>query len=150
HGGQPADLPAEGPGHPGAGGAGQAALHAHVRARQEEPPARAEEERAGLPHDPRVPDRARDRVRPARLARLGSRALRPADPGRGRGRAAARNGGEFGMTTEIAESPFTLELSDDQRDIRDWVHGFAEDVVRPAAAEWDEREETPWPVIQEA
>ena len=30
------------------------------------------------------------------------------------------------------------------------MHGFAEGVVRPAAAEWDEREETPWPVIQEA
>jgi acyl-CoA dehydrogenase len=47
-------------------------------------------------------------------------------------------------------TPFSLELNDDQRDIRDWVHGFAEGVVRPAAAEWDEREETPWPVIQEA
>src|SRR5215210_7346436 len=47
-------------------------------------------------------------------------------------------------------TPFSLELSEDQRDIRDWVHGFAEQVVRPAAAEWDEREETPWPVIQEA
>ena len=46
--------------------------------------------------------------------------------------------------------PFSLELSEDQQDIRDWVHGFAENVVRPAAAEWDEREETPWPVIQEA
>jgi acyl-CoA dehydrogenase len=46
--------------------------------------------------------------------------------------------------------PFSLELSQDQRDIRDWVHGFAEQTVRPAAAEWDEREETPWPVIQEA
>jgi acyl-CoA dehydrogenase len=45
---------------------------------------------------------------------------------------------------------FTLELNQDQRDIRDWVHGFAEGVVRPAAAEWDEREETPWPVIEEA
>ncbi|MEO8091277.1 MAG: acyl-CoA dehydrogenase family protein [bacterium] len=43
-----------------------------------------------------------------------------------------------------------MELSQDQKDIRDWVHGFAEGVVRPAAAEWDEREETPWPVIQEA
>src|SRR5919197_4703701 len=49
-----------------------------------------------------------------------------------------------------SEAPFSLELSDDQSDIRDWVHGFAEGVVRPAAAEWDEREETPWPVIQEA
>src|ERR1700679_2290684 len=45
---------------------------------------------------------------------------------------------------------FTLELNQDQQDIRDWVHGFAEGVVRPAAHEWDEREETPWPVIQEA
>jgi len=45
---------------------------------------------------------------------------------------------------------FSLELSQDQKDIRDWVHGFAADVVRPAAAEWDEREETPWPVIEEA
>jgi acyl-CoA dehydrogenase len=49
-----------------------------------------------------------------------------------------------------APAAFSLELSDDQRDVRDWVHGFAEGVVRPAAAEWDEREETPWPVIQEA
>src|SRR5919204_6807194 len=47
-------------------------------------------------------------------------------------------------------APFSLELSQDQKDIRDWAHGFAEGVVRPAAAEWDEREETPWPVIQEA
>src|SRR5436309_9261808 len=46
--------------------------------------------------------------------------------------------------------PFSLELSQDQKDLRDWVHGFAEGVVRPAAAEWDEREETPWPIIGEA
>ncbi|MEV7426516.1 acyl-CoA dehydrogenase family protein [Streptomyces sp. NPDC091212] len=45
---------------------------------------------------------------------------------------------------------FTLDLNDDQRQVRDWLHGFAADVIRPAAAEWDEREETPWPVIQEA
>src|SRR5215211_1621213 len=45
---------------------------------------------------------------------------------------------------------FSLDLSDEQRDLRDWVHGFAADVVRPVAAEWDEREATPWPVIQEA
>jgi alkylation response protein AidB-like acyl-CoA dehydrogenase len=48
------------------------------------------------------------------------------------------------------ESPFSLELSAEQREIRDWVHNFAADVIRPAAAEWDEREETPWPIIQEA
>lgn len=45
---------------------------------------------------------------------------------------------------------FTMELNDDQKQVRDWIHGFAADVIRPAAAEWDEREETPWPVIQEA
>ncbi|MFC0849700.1 acyl-CoA dehydrogenase family protein [Streptomyces noboritoensis] len=45
---------------------------------------------------------------------------------------------------------FTMELNDDQKQVRDWLHGFAKDVIRPAAAEWDEREETPWPVIQEA
>ncbi|MDX2560540.1 acyl-CoA dehydrogenase family protein [Streptomyces sp. TX20-6-3] len=45
---------------------------------------------------------------------------------------------------------FTLDLNDDQKQVRDWLHGFAADVMRPAAAEWDEREETPWPIIQEA
>src|SRR5262245_57902188 len=55
-----------------------------------------------------------------------------------------------GASTEDDTPTFSLELTQDQKDIRDWVHGFAADVVRPAAAEWDEREETPWPVIQEA
>src|SRR5262245_30441610 len=45
---------------------------------------------------------------------------------------------------------FSLHLTEEQRELRDWVHGFARDVVRPAAKEWDEREETPWPLIQEA
>ncbi|MEY9872564.1 alkylation response protein AidB-like acyl-CoA dehydrogenase [Streptacidiphilus sp. MAP12-33] len=45
---------------------------------------------------------------------------------------------------------FNLALNDDQIAVRDWLHGFARDVIRPAAAEWDEREETPWPIIQEA
>jgi len=45
---------------------------------------------------------------------------------------------------------FSVELSDDVIEVRDWVHQFAAEVVRPAAAEWDEREETPWPIIQEA
>jgi acyl-CoA dehydrogenase len=58
---------------------------------------------------------------------------------------------EAGGDAASSEGPkFTLELNQDQKDIREWVHGFAEGVVRPAAAEWDEREETPWPVIQEA
>src|SRR5579862_8291041 len=45
---------------------------------------------------------------------------------------------------------FSLELSSDVREMRDWVHEFAASVIRPAAAEWDEREQTPWPIIQEA
>jgi hypothetical protein len=49
------------------------------------------------------------------------------------------------------ETPaFSLELPPDLREMRDWVHEFAETVIRPAAAEWDEREETPWPILEEA
>jgi acyl-CoA dehydrogenase len=48
------------------------------------------------------------------------------------------------------EVSFSLALNQDQKDIRDWVHGFAADVMRPAAHEWDEKEKTPWPVIEEA
>jgi acyl-CoA dehydrogenase len=51
---------------------------------------------------------------------------------------------------QTAESSFSLDLNQDQKDIRDWVHGFAESTVRPAAHEWDEKEETPWPIIGEA
>src|SRR6187402_1920036 len=43
-----------------------------------------------------------------------------------------------------------FSLNEDQLALQKWVHGFAEDVVRPAAHEWDEREEFPWPVVQEA
>jgi acyl-CoA dehydrogenase len=45
---------------------------------------------------------------------------------------------------------FSLELNEDQAQIKDWVHNFAADVIRPAGPEWDEREETPWPIIEEA
>jgi acyl-CoA dehydrogenase len=47
-------------------------------------------------------------------------------------------------------SDFSLELNEDQLQIQKWVHDFAENVVRPAAHEWDEREETPWPIIRQA
>jgi acyl-CoA dehydrogenase len=48
------------------------------------------------------------------------------------------------------DATFSLDLSEEVVHVRDWVHEFAETVIRPAAAEWDEREETPWPIIQEA
>ncbi|MFC5176346.1 acyl-CoA dehydrogenase family protein [Nocardioides taihuensis] len=44
----------------------------------------------------------------------------------------------------------SFELGQDHLDLRAWVHDFAAEVVRPAAAEWDEREEFPWPVVEEA
>jgi alkylation response protein AidB-like acyl-CoA dehydrogenase len=47
-------------------------------------------------------------------------------------------------------SDFSLELNEDQVQIQKWVHDFAADVIRPAGHEWDEREETPWPIIEEA
>src|SRR6202142_1694079 len=45
---------------------------------------------------------------------------------------------------------FTLDLNDDQLQIQKWVHDFAAAVIRPAGPEWDEKEETPWPIIEEA
>ena len=45
---------------------------------------------------------------------------------------------------------FSLQLNEDQIQIQKWVHGFAEDVLRPAAHEWDEREEFPYEIVQQA
>ncbi len=45
---------------------------------------------------------------------------------------------------------FSLELNEDQLQIQKWVHEFAADVIRPAAPEWDEREEFPYPVVEQA
>ena len=45
---------------------------------------------------------------------------------------------------------FSLELSEDQIQIQKWVHDFAEKVIRPAAEEWDEKEEFPYPIVQQA
>jgi alkylation response protein AidB-like acyl-CoA dehydrogenase len=51
----------------------------------------------------------------------------------------------------VAEAPqFSLLLSEEHLEVVRWVHDFAERVVRPAAREWDEREETPWPIIEDA
>ncbi len=45
---------------------------------------------------------------------------------------------------------FSLALNEDQLQIQQWVHDFAQGVIRPAAREWDECEETPWPIIEAA
>ncbi len=47
-------------------------------------------------------------------------------------------------------SDFSLQLNEDQLQIQSWVHEFSENVIRPVAEEWDEREEFPWPVVEEA
>ena len=49
------------------------------------------------------------------------------------------NGGEF-----------SLAPSAEHEELRAWVHRFAAEVIRPAGREWDEREQTPWPVIRQA
>ncbi len=55
------------------------------------------------------------------------------------------------MVVETAAAPsFSMELNEEQLTMQKWVHEFAENVIRPAAHEWDEREETPWPIIKEA
>jgi alkylation response protein AidB-like acyl-CoA dehydrogenase len=43
-----------------------------------------------------------------------------------------------------------LELTDEQRQMRKLAHVFAEKEIRPIAAEYDEREEVPWDVLQRA
>ena len=45
---------------------------------------------------------------------------------------------------------FSLELNEDQLQLQEWVHGFAKDVMRPNGEEWDEREEFPYPIVEEA
>ena len=56
------------------------------------------------------------------------------------------------MVTESPEAVagYSLDLNDEQKQFQQWVHDFAKDVIRPAASEWDEREETPWPIIEQA
>lgn len=43
-----------------------------------------------------------------------------------------------------------FELSDEQREMRDLAHRFAEKEIRPIAAEYDELEEVPWDLLKKA
>ncbi len=47
-------------------------------------------------------------------------------------------------------SDFSMGLNEDQEQLQKWIHDFAADVMRPAGEEWDEREEFPYPIVQEA
>src|SRR5258708_17995318 len=73
------------------------------------------------------------------------------DEGRRRLKAAPEASGKHSMSVGAqADHGFSLDLNPGVSEMRDWVHGFARDVIRPAAAEWDEREETPWPILEQA
>lgn len=43
-----------------------------------------------------------------------------------------------------------FSLTPEQEALKEWAHGFAEREMRPAAAEYDEREEFPWEVLEKA
>ncbi len=45
---------------------------------------------------------------------------------------------------------FTLDLTDEQAALRDKAHAFAREVIRPVAPEYDQAQEFPWPVVEEA
>ena len=102
---RPADLPARGHGDPGQGGPRRGADDARLRARQEEPPARAEEGRAGLPAHGRLPAGAGDRDRHHRRAhdRPAADGPRPRAPARGPGDRVAR--GEHRQTAPASPRP---------------------------------------------
>lgn len=54
------------------------------------------------------------------------------------------------MSVPTAARPGLFDLPEDVAEARTWAHAFAERYVRPVAAEYDAREEMPWPVIKEA
>jgi alkylation response protein AidB-like acyl-CoA dehydrogenase len=41
-------------------------------------------------------------------------------------------------------------LTEEQRELQKWAHEFAEKEIRPVAAQYDETEEFPWPVVKKA
>ena len=43
-----------------------------------------------------------------------------------------------------------FSLSEEQIELQKWAHEFAEKEIRPVAAEYDESEEFPWPVLKKA
>src|SRR5450631_2798476 len=68
--------------------------------------------------------------------------LRGSDAGLASGSWAARVGSPL--------MPVDFSLTDEQRDIQALAREFARREIRPVAAEYDEREEMPWPVLEKA
>ena len=53
-------------------------------------------------------------------------------------------------TAEATGTGVSFALTEEQRALRDLAHEFAEKEIRPVAAEYDESEEFPWPVLKKA
>src|SRR2546421_11742756 len=45
---------------------------------------------------------------------------------------------------------FSLALTPAQCELVERTHGFARDVIRPVAADYDKSEEFPWPILEQA
>ena len=43
-----------------------------------------------------------------------------------------------------------FDLTEEQRQLQEMAHAFAEKEIRPVAAEYDEKEEFPWPILEQA
>ena len=55
-----------------------------------------------------------------------------------------------GSRVRSALVPVDFSLTDEQREIQALAHEFARREIRPVAAEYDAREEMPWPVLEKA
>jgi hypothetical protein len=51
---------------------------------------------------------------------------------------------------KVAAVPVVFSLTDEQREMQELARDFARREIRPVAAEYDEREEMPWPVLEKA
>ena len=54
------------------------------------------------------------------------------------------------QTKGVGTVTFSMGLTEEQIATRQWAHEFAEKEIRPVAAEYDEKEEFPWPILAKA
>ncbi len=54
------------------------------------------------------------------------------------------------MSVSTAMTGFSLDLTDDHVQLREKTHTFARDVIRSVASKYDQAQEFPWPVLEEA
>ena len=54
------------------------------------------------------------------------------------------------VAPETGGRALDFKLTEEQLELKKWAHEFAEREIRPVAAEYDESEEFPWPVVKKA